>query len=125
MVLGDQWQQVSWLALADGLRAPAAGAMAPTSINVRTAKPYLRDQTSVVQVRWTTEGAAADAPPTLDGSLELAPDQPGSCRLVLVGTLHPPGRSAPDFNHTEMVASATADSLLKRIAEVIAPDPAP
>jgi hypothetical protein len=125
LLRSDQLERLSLLALADGIRGSALAGLMPPSITVRTVRPYLRNQTTVVQLRWTSPDDAGTAPTLLDGSLELSVDEPGSSRLTLEGIFHPPGLPPAQRNSPQVAAAAvaTADSFLARIAAVIAPQP--
>ena len=125
LLRSDQLQPLCLLALADGIRGSALAGLMPPSITVRTVTPYLRNQTTVVQLRWSSRDQAGTEPTLLDGSLELSVDEPGSSRLTLEGIFHPPGLLAAQRNSPQAAAAAvaTADSFLAQIAAVIAPQP--
>jgi hypothetical protein len=59
-------------------------------VEVRTARPWLRDAVTVIPLRWSATGPMGDLFPTLDANLEISAADAGQSRVALIGSYRPP-----------------------------------
>jgi hypothetical protein len=60
------------------------------TVEVRTLAPQLRDEITVMPMRWSATGHGGVLFPSLDANLEIAAAGPDQSRVALVGTYRPP-----------------------------------
>jgi hypothetical protein len=93
-------------------------------VRVLLLEPVERDGCLTLSLRWEATGAMDRLFPVLDANIILIPAGENQCQLALAGAYRPPFAAAGerlDRALVHRVASATARSLLRRIAETIAP----
>jgi hypothetical protein len=93
-------------------------------VRVLLLEPVERDGTVLLTLRWEATGVMGRLFPVLDANITLAPVAEDSSRLVLAGAYRPPLSGAGaglDRLLLHHAATATVRSLLRRIAESIAP----
>jgi len=122
------WQDAASGAFDEGrkllLLAGVAGAT--KHVIVQSLQPYRRGDTTVIPLRWVTEGPVGDRYPAVDANLELSPAVDGGSRLRFNGSYRP----LPD--HLDLAldevvlagaARATALALLGRVTRaILSPD---
>jgi hypothetical protein len=125
--------RVSHTAWGEGLaRVGPAGPVPGLSklVHVQFRELAHRGGVAVLTLRWQAAGAAGGLFPVLDADLTLVPHGENATLLGLDGVYRPPAGAlgaALDRALLHRIATATARSLLSRIAEAIAdpvPDPA-
>jgi Methyltransferase domain len=92
-------------------------------VRVLLLEPVERDGCLTLSLRWEATGAMDRLFPVLDANIILIPAGENQCQLALAGAYRPPFAAAGerlDRALLHRVASATARSLLRRIAETIA-----
>jgi hypothetical protein len=118
-------------AYADGLaglvRVGPFGNVAGASklVRVLLLEPVERDGSLTLSLRWEATGAMGRLFPVLDANIILVPAGEGGCQLALAGAYRPPFAAVGerlDRVVLHRAASATVRSLLRRIAQTIAPD---
>jgi hypothetical protein len=93
-------------------------------VRVLMLEPVERDGSLTLSLRWEATGAMGRLFPVLDANIILIPAGENQSQLALAGAYRPPFAAAGeglDRVLLHRVASATARSLLRRIAETIAP----
>jgi hypothetical protein len=94
-------------------------------VRVLLLEPAERDGTVLLTLRWEATGVMGRLFPVLDANITLAPVGEDTSRLVLTGVYRPPLSGAGaglDRVLLHHAATATVRSLLRHIAESIAPD---
>jgi hypothetical protein len=93
-------------------------------VRVLLLEPVERDGSLTLSLRWEATGVMGRLFPVLDANIILIPAGENQSRLALAGAYRPPFAAVGeglDRVLLHRVASATARSLLRRIAETIAP----
>jgi hypothetical protein len=88
-------------------------------------EPVERDDNLTLSLRWEATGVMGRLFPVLDANIVLIPTAPNASQLALAGAYRPPFAALGeglDRALLHRVASATVRSLLRRIAQTIAPD---
>jgi hypothetical protein len=97
-------------------------------VRVLLLEPVDRDGSLTLSLRWEATGPMGRLFPVLDANIILIPAGENASQLALAGAYRPPFAVAGQRLDTMILhraASATVRSLLRRIAETIAPDGGP
>jgi hypothetical protein len=97
-------------------------------VRVLLLEPVDRDGSLTLSLRWEATGPMGRLFPVLDANIILIPAGENASQLALAGAYRPPFAVAGqrlDAMILHRAASATVRSLLRRIAETIAPDGGP
>jgi len=93
-------------------------------VRVLLLEPVERDSSLTLSLRWEATGVMGRLFPVLDANITLIPVDENESQLALAGAYRPPFAAVGgglDRVLLHRVASATARSLLERIADTIAP----
>jgi hypothetical protein len=93
-------------------------------VSVLLLEPVERDDSLMLSLRWEATGPMGPLFPVLDANIVLIPAGENACQLALAGAYRPPFATVGaklDRMLLHRAASATVRSLLRRIAEMIAP----
>lgn len=96
-------------------------------VRILLLEPLERDDSVTLTVRWEATGVMGRLFPVLDANITLTPAGEDASRLALIGAYRPPlsGLGASlDRVVLHHAATATVRSLLKRLAQTIAPSTA-
>ena len=94
-------------------------------VRVLLLEPVEREGSLTLSLRWEVAGVMGRLFPVLDANIVLIPAGENASRLALAGAYRPPFAAAGqglDRVLLHRAASATVRSLLRRMAETIAPD---
>jgi hypothetical protein len=124
--LGDASDEAYAEGLAGLVRVGPFGDMPGASklVRVLLLEPVERDGSVTLSLRWEATGVMGRLFPVLDANIILIPAAENRSQLALAGAYRPPFAAAGerlDRALLHRVADATARSLLRRIAETIAP----
>jgi hypothetical protein len=93
-------------------------------VKVLLLEPVERDDGLTLSLRWEATGPVGPLFPVLDANIVLIPAGENACQLALAGAYRPPFAVVGEKLDRVLLhraASATVRSLLRRIAETIAP----